>query len=232
LNRSNTFTVFIESNSVLCVEKGDILFFAAGIITVIVIAILVNPQSISGILPQVPVATPLPEQSRMPLPVQTIITPTYEKATPVPHPAEASLYRIYYSEKPFSYPRLKLPENMENFGASDILQRNMELVPFAFIEEKRGGLTQKFTIPYPLWVLNISVVANISPQYGNFRMLLCNASDGTIIEGVEILNRGNAYRVIQISNTELYMIISATSVDVYRITFETPRTYYDAYHPQ
>ena len=47
-------------------EKGDILFFAAGIITVIVIAILVNPQSISGFLPQVPVATPPPEQTPIP----------------------------------------------------------------------------------------------------------------------------------------------------------------------
>lgn len=213
-------------------EKGDILFFAAGIITVIVIAILVNPQSISGILPQVPIATPLPEQTRIPLPVQTIITPTYTQITPLPRPTEAALYRIYYSEKPLAYPRLKLPENMEVYGASDILQRNMELVPFAFIEEKRGGLTQEFTIPYPLWVLNISVVANTSPQYGNFRMLLCNASDGTIIEGVEILNQGNAYRIIQISNTELYMIISATSVDTYRITFETPRTYYNAYRQE
>jgi hypothetical protein len=214
------------------VEKGDILFFAAGIITVIVIAILVNPQSISGILPQVPFVTPLPEQTRIPLPVEIIITPTYTEITPVPRPTEAALNRIYYSEKPLAYPRLKLPENMEVYGASDILQRNMELVPFAFIEEKRGGLTQEFTIPYPLWVLNISVVANTSPQYGNFRMLLCNATDGTIIEGVEILNQGNAYRIIQISNTELYMIISATSVDTYRITFETPRTYYNAYRQE
>jgi hypothetical protein len=214
------------------VEKGDILFFAAGIITVIVIAILVNPQSISGIIPQVPVATPLPEQTRIPLPAQTIPTPTYKEITPVPRSPEAALYRIYYSEKPLSYPRFKLHENMEVYGASDILQRNMQLVPFAFIEEKRGGLTEKFTVPYPLWMLNISVVANTSPQYGNYRMLLCNASDGTIIEGVEILNQGNAYRIIQISNTELYMIISATSVDFYRITFETPRAYYDAYHPQ
>jgi hypothetical protein len=81
-------------------------------------------------------------------------------------------------------------------------------------------------------VLNISVVARTSPQYGNFRMLLCNATDGTVIEGVEILNQGNAYRIIQISNTELYMIISTLSVDSYRITFETPRTYYDAYRQQ
>jgi hypothetical protein len=214
------------------VEKGDILFFAAGIITVIVIAILVNPQSISGILPQVPVATPLPDQTRIPLTVQTVITPPYKEMTPVPRPTETALYRIYYSEKPLSYQRLKLPEDMEIFGASDILKRNMELVPFAFIEEKRGGLTQRFSVPYPLWVLNISVVANTSPQYGNFRMVLCNASDGTIIEGVEILNQGNAYRIIQISNTDLYMIISATSLDFYRITFETPRTYYDANRQQ
>jgi hypothetical protein len=214
------------------VEKGDILFFAAGIITVIVIAILVNPQSISGILPQVPVATPLPDQTRIPLTVQTVITPPYKEMTPVPRPTETALYRIYYSEKPLSYQRLKLPEDMEIFGASDILKRNMELVPFAFIEEKRGGLTQSFSVPYPLWVLNISVVANTSPQFGNFRMVLCNASDGTIIEGVEILNQGNAYRIIQISNTDLYMIISATSLDFYRITFETPRTYYDANRQQ
>ena len=65
-------------------EKGDILFFAAGIITVIVIAILVNPQSISGFLPLVPGATPLPEQTRIPLPVQTIITPSYKEITPRP----------------------------------------------------------------------------------------------------------------------------------------------------
>jgi len=213
------------------VEKGDILFFAAGIITVIVIAILVNPQSISGFLPQVPVATPPSEQTYIPLPVQTTITPPNKEMTPLPRPTGAEQYRILYSEKPLSYPRLKLPENMEIYGASDILQRNMELVPFAFTEEKRGGLTQKFTAPYPIWVMNISVVANTSPQYGNFRMVLCNASDGTIIEGVEILNKGNAYRIIQISNTELYMIISATSIDFYRITLETPRTYYDTYHP-
>jgi hypothetical protein len=77
------------------VEKGDILFFAAGIITVIVIAILVNPQSISGFLPQVPVATPLPEQTPIPLQVQTISTPTYTEITPVPRPTEAALNRIY-----------------------------------------------------------------------------------------------------------------------------------------
>jgi hypothetical protein len=214
------------------VEKGDFLIFAAGVVTVIVIAILANPQSISGILTPVPVTTPVPEPARTLLPVQTIITPTPMEVTPAPQLPDATQYRIFYSDKPHSHPRIKLPDTMETFGASDILQRYPDLVPFAFIEEKRGGLTQNFSIPYPLWVLNISVIANTSPQYGNFRMVLCNASDGTIIKGVEILPRGNAYRIVQTSNTELYMIISVTSVDFYRITFETPRTYYDAYRPQ
>jgi hypothetical protein len=218
------------------VEKGDFLIFAAGIATVMVIAILANPQSISGFTPSVPVATPVLTPaftpSLTPLPVLTIITPTNSEATPSSLPTDAPQYRIFYSDKPLSYPLFKLPENMVTYGASDILKRDQDMVPFAFIEDKRGGLTQKFSIPYPIWVLNITVTANTSPQYGNFRMVLCSASNGTIIKGLEILNRGTAYRIVQTSNTDLYMIITTTSIDRYRITFETPRTYYDTYRPQ
>ena len=213
-------------------EKGDILTVAAGIAIVIVIAILANPPSISGIAPPVPVATPVPTPALTPLPVITIITPTLRVVTPAPVPTDAPQYRIFYSNNPLSYPRFKVPENMETFGASDILWRNQDMVPFAFVEDKRGGLTQKFSIPYPLWVLNTTVTANITPQYGNFRMVLCYASDGKVIEGMEILNRGTAHRVIQTSNTELYMIITTAYIDRYRITFETPRNYYDAYRPR
>ena len=211
-------------------EKGDILTFAAGIAIVIVIAILINPQSISGFTAPVPVATPVPAPALTLLPVMTIITPTYREVPPVP--TDAPQYRIFYTDNPLSYPLFKIPGNMETFGASDIPRRYQEIVPFAFIEDKRGGLTQKFSIPYPLWVLNITVTANTSPQYGNFRMVLCYASNGTVIKGVEILNRGTAYRIIQTSNTDLYMIITTTSINRYRITFETPRTYYDAYRPR
>ncbi len=213
-------------------EKGDFLTFAAGIAIVIVIAILINPQSFSGFTAPVPVATPVPAPALTPLPVLTIITPTYQEVTPTPLPTDAPQYRIFYTDKPLSYPLFKLPGNMETFGASDILWRDQEMVPFAFVEDKRGGLTRKFSIPYPLWVLNITVTANTSPQYGNFRMVLCYASNGTVIKGVEILNRGTAYQIIQTSNTDLYMIITTASIDRYRITFETPRNYYDAYRPR
>ena len=129
------------------------------------------------------------------------------------------------------YPRFKLPDNMVTFGASDILANSKEMVPFAFIEDTRGGLTQIFSIPYPVWVLNTTVTANLTPQYGDFRMVLCYASNGSIINGEEILNRGSSYRIIQISNTDMYMIISTAYIDRYRITLETARNYYDAYRP-
>ena len=212
-------------------KKGDLLIFAAGIATVIVIAILANPQSISGVTGPVPVTTIAPAPALTPLPVPTIITSPSQEVTPAQIPTDTSQYRIYYTDEPHSYPLFRIPENMETFGASDILWREYEMVPFAFIEEPRGGLTQKFSIPYPLWVLNTTVTANTSPQYGNFRMVVCYASNGTIIQGGEILNRGTAYRIIRTSNTDLYMIISTTSIDHFRITFETTRNYYDAYRP-
>lgn len=210
-------------------EKGDILIFAAAIATVIVIAILANPQSLYGSPAPLPVVTTVPPATFTPLPVITSITPAFQDVPPDQTLTDAPQFQIFYTDKPLSYPLFKIPGNMGSFGASDILWRYQEMVPFAFIEDKRGGLTQKFSIPYPVWVLNITVIATTSPQYGNFRMVICNGSDGTIIDGIEILNRGTAYRIIQTSNTDLYMIITTTSIDRYRITFETPRNYYDAY---
>ena len=120
---------------------------------------------------------------------------------------------------------------MGTFGAGDLAPRGSDLVPFAFISEARGGLTQKFTIPYPIWVINTTVFANRTPQYGNFQMVLCYANNGTIIDGEEILNRGSMIRVIETSGTEMYMIITTAYIDSFRIDFETPRDYYDQYRP-
>ena len=120
---------------------------------------------------------------------------------------------------------------MVTFGASDIPLRTEAMVPFAYVEDTRGGLTQKFSVPYPVWVINTTVVANRTPQYGNYKMALCYASNGTIIEGDEILNRGTSYRIVQTSNTDLYFIISTAYIDRYTISLETPRSYYDAYRP-
>ncbi len=62
-------------------------------------------------------------------------------------------------------------------------------------------------------------------------MVLCYADSGGIIDGEEILNQGKSYRIIQTSNTPVYMIISTESIDRFYLRLETPRNYYEAYHP-
>lgn len=121
---------------------------------------------------------------------------------------------------------------MDRYGGSDIVSREQEMVPFAFVDGKQGGLTQNFSVPYPVWVINTTVTANTTPQYGRFQMALCYTSNGIIIEGEEIFNRGTSYRVVQVSNTDMYMIISTAYIDGFYISLEAPREYYDMYRPK
>jgi hypothetical protein len=213
------------------VKTGDIVTLIGGLVFVIVIAILVNPGTISGtssLIHPPPMIVPVAVTS-VPIPVLTVFpTPVL---TPVPVPTTAPPYRIFYSPDPFSYPVYKLPENLGTFGASDNLGYGKEMVPFAFVDDVRGGVTQKFSVPYPVWGMNITVTANRTPQYGNFRILLADAADGRIIDGGEILNRGSMYRIFYTSDTDVYMIISTAYIDRFRIDLETDRNYYDTFRP-
>lgn len=226
--------VFLERLQLLHVEKGDLITLIVGVILVFVIALVLNPHYLSGI-PLAggnPVATPEPTTvSMIPVtPVTTLITITPRGTpTPAPVPTIAPPYRLFYNSTPFTYPRFKMPENMYIYGAGDIPLRGREMIPFAYISEARGGLTQKFTVPYPVWAINATVIADKTPQYGNFRMALCYANNGTIIDGMEILNRGSMTRLVQVSGTEVYMIISTAYIDSYRIDLETPSDYYFQY---
>ena len=170
----------------------------------------------------------------MPTTSLTTVVPaaTRVTSTPTPVPTIAPPYRLFYNSSPFSYPRFKMPENLAIFGAGDIPFRGREMVTFAYMSDQRGGLSQKFTVPYPVWVINATVIANRTPQYGNFKMVLCYGNNGTVIDGMEILNRGSMFRVIQTSGTEVYMIITSAYIDSYEIYLETPRDYYDLYRPR
>jgi len=106
---------------------------------------------------------------------------------------------------------------MEIYGASEIPRRDLEMVTFAFAEDSRGGVTQTFSVPYLVWILNTTVIANRNPAYANFRMALFYADTGGIIEGEKILNYGSIYRIVQTSNKSMYMISSTTYVDSFRI---------------
>lgn len=212
-------------------ERGDVITIAAGIVIVAVIAVMVKA---GGILPsarhddvsvtQSPVNPEPPAISRIPTPeVSSGALPTRAPAIPDPIP-----YRIFYSSRPLDYPVFRLPEHMETFGASEIPWKDPDTVAFAYIEETRGGLTQEFSVPYGLWGMNITAEAWTKPQYARLDMVLCSAKDGAVIDGMELLGPGSAFRSVQVSSTGVYIIVHTQNVDRYRITFITPRTYYAA----
>lgn len=216
-------------------DSGDILALISGITIVILVAVLANPQYVSW--QQVSVENPshpavTAPQTQVPVLTTTVSVEPSPVVTPFLPKPDAPPYRILYTDKPFSYPLYKIPENMETFGASEIPWQTREWVPFAFVENTRGGLTRVFSVPYPVWLINTTVVAENHPQYGIFRMVLCYADTGGIIKGEEILRGGRSYRIVQSSNTDMYMIISVENIDSYYISLETPGNYYDTYRAE
>jgi hypothetical protein len=209
------------------VDKGDILTVAGGFVVILIIALIANPGMLSPLLPFVKSGPAVQETSAL-APEPTAVYTASPSPTPTanltPQPPSPP-YRILYTNNPFTYPVIHLPDHMETFGASDVPLRENVTVPFAYVEESRGGLTTIFSVPYEIWALNISVTANSHPQYAMFDMVLCNAKTGTIITGAEIQNGGSMFKVVRSTGT-MYMIISVSNVDSFRITLETPLSYY------
>jgi hypothetical protein len=229
--------ILIRYSPVLFVETGDILTVAGGLFIVLIIALIANPHYLTGLQSSLPGGTHTPTQAPLsptmvttPLPATTA-TPT-PAATPTPPLTPAPPYRIYYSDKPFSYPVVRLPDNLEMFGESDIRRSGQDIVTFAYVEDSRGGLTKVFSVPYPVWTMDIKVVDNATPNIASFRMALCYAKNGTIIDGVEMIHPGTAYKKIQTSDTPLYLIISTNNIDGYHIDMQTSRQYYDQILPR
>ena len=229
-------SILIRYDPVLFVETGDILTVSVGLLIVLIIALIANPHYLSGLQSSLPGGTHAPTQ--MPLSLTTVTTPlpattaTLKPAATPTHPlTPAPPYRIYYSDKPFSYPVVRLPDNLEMFGESDIRRSGQDVITFAYVEDSRGGLTRVFSVPYPVWTMDIKVVDNATPNIASFRMALCYAANGTIIDGVELSHPGTAYKKIQTSNTPLYLIISTNSIDGYHIDMQTSRQYYEQIMP-
>ena len=213
-------------------EKGDILTVAGGLVIVLVIALIANPHYLAGIQSLLPAATPVPAQVQVPVITRTAVqtepvTMRITPALPTPSPTFRAPSRIFYTDKPFSYPAVMLPDRLDIYGESDIRRPGEEFVTFATLAEQRGGLTQVFTIPYPVWAMDIRVFDNATPNVGSFRMALCYASNGTIIDGLEMIHPGTSFKKIQTSNIPLYLIVSTDGIDGFRIDFQTTREYYD-----
>jgi hypothetical protein len=214
------------------VDSRDLLTLFAGIAIVIFVAFMANPEYVSE-LQNLPEMLLKPAETVVKLPNPFTFPQEYPEqgpgVTPVMQKPDLPPYRIFYTDKPFSYPVYKLPENMVTTGASEAPRQTQEWVPFAVIENTRGGLTQVFSVPYPIWMINTTVVAENQPQYANFRMALSYADTGGIITGEEIVKPGTSYRIVRTANTSMYMIIGVKNIDSYRIRLETPREYYTAH---
>jgi hypothetical protein len=230
-------SILIRYHPVLFVETGDILTVAGGLFIVLVIALIANPQYMAGLPVPFPRSTPVLTPTSHPpttipalLPASTA-TPTHAE-TPITSIPRVPPSRIYYTDKPFTYPVVRLPERLEMFGESDVRRSGQDIVTFAYMEESRGGLSRVFSIPYPVWTLDIRVIDNTTPNLASFRMALCYAANGTIIDGVELMHPGTAYKKIQTSNTPLYLIISTTNIEGYRIDLQTSREYFEQYGVQ
>jgi len=199
---------------------------------VILIAVVVNPQYLSGLKAALPGGAPVPTPVTLPpvtaiTPLPTTLVTPVPAATPALPLTPAPPYRIYYTDKPFSYPNVRLPDRLDTFGESDIRRSGQDIVTFAYVEDSRGGLTRTFTVPYPVWTMDIRVIDNTTPNIASFRMALCYAANGTVIEGLELIHPGTAYKKIQTSNTPLYLIISTSNIERYRIDLQTSRQYYE-----
>jgi hypothetical protein len=221
----------IRYHPVLFVETGDILTVAGGLFIVLVIALIANPQYLAGLPVSLPGSTPAPTQTqRPPTTIPALLPATTATRTPAESPAASFTpvppSRIYYTDKPFTYPVVRLPEQLEMFGESDVRRSGQDIVTFAYMEETRGGLSRVFSVPYPVWTMDIRVIDNTTPNLASFRMALCYAANGTIIDGVELMHPGTAYKKIQTSGTPLYLIISTTNIEGYRIDLQTSREYY------
>jgi len=214
---------------VIRVDKGDLFTLAGGFAVILIIAVVAN----SGLLPSLHPGTPVtPEGPGVQVTATPTAVPTTVLTTPTPTPTAnltpqppAAPTRILFTNNPFTYPMIHLPDRMTTFGTSNIPLRSNDTVTFAYVTDSRGGLTTIFTVPYEVWALNISVNATTRPQYSDFKMVLCDAKTGTILTGSEIQNGGSMYKVVR-NTGPVYMIISVSYVDSYTILMETPYEYY------
>lgn len=187
---------------------------AIGLIIVAAIALVASPPGEENELPSIPQVTAGPalptEPADSPKPVPT--------STP---PRPAPVQQIGYTSEPLSYPLHKIPENMNLFGASDPEWPQIDWVPFAVLENDHGGLSETFTVAYPVWKIACGLNATTHPQSARVQWVLVDAGTGSIVEGAELFTGGTVNKTVQISRTPMYFIISARDADSFTLTLET-----------
>jgi len=149
------------------------------------------------------------------------ITPVPSITTP-PVPVSPGPVRISYTTGFWSYPIVRLPDNLTLHGGSDPSWKEAgDIIPFAYLEEARGGITETFHVPHAVWRLNCSVSSTVRPEAAHFRMALVELESGTIVEGADLHYPGSIIKNVERGGKDFYLIVGVDDVDSYRITLET-----------
>lgn len=196
--------------------SGDLLSVAAGVGIVILLACITHPGWFS-----LPAA---PEENTPVLPVMTP-TPTLQvPQTPAP---SVEVQRLAYVKNPaLQYQIHLIPENSPgHLGASDPSWQESNISTFAYLEESRGGATDTFTVPYPLWRINCTLAGGSRPEAAGISVLLVDAKDNEIVDGAEVKGQGTVIKNIEVSGKPFYLIIKTQNSDPFRITLETKTRY-------
>lgn len=222
-------------------NRSDVIMVIAGLAVVLIIGFAVQQPSLSlpwksdAILDPVP-----PEKISDPI----FLTPFEKEDTLFSYPVST----IQLVDNPFGYPRVYMPgkgsfqsrtyqiidgeryEVSPLFGSAPYTTAQIEAIntiewiTVGALNQKRGGVSTIFSIPdTPYWRIRTEVTAEKFPGQAQFRYLLCDAETGSILDGGEVIGPGSMRSVLVSSEKKMYFIISATSVDAYKILLEVPR---------
>ncbi len=222
-------------------NRSDVIMVIAGLAVVLIIGLAVQQPSLS--LPWKSEAV-LDPSSPGPISDSIFLTPFEQEEPSFSYPVST----IQLVDNPFGYPRAYMPgtgsfqsrtyqiidgeryEVFPLFGSAPYTTAQIEAIAtiewitVGLLEQRRGGVSTIFSIPEtPFLRIRTEVTADRFPGQAQFRYVLCDAETGSILDGGEVIGRGSMRSVLVSSKKEMYFIISATSVDGYRIFLEVPR---------
>jgi hypothetical protein len=204
-------------------EKRSVGAIAAGIIVVVVIAMILRPPAaVMAIVAPTPTPTPTPPPTlpTIPTPVPTTVQTPIRIAAPGEVKVETR--EIGFTARPWEYPLYQLPDDLVVFGASDVSWRFNDSVVFSYINGTRGGVTNRFTVHYPTWRIVCRTSSDAWPEFARLRLAVIDNSTGGVINGIDLQYPGTASRVIRTYDREFYLIVAADHLDRYTITLEAP----------
>jgi hypothetical protein len=201
-------------------ERGDLAAVLIGLTLVIILTVVLAPPVHStrqAVEPVVATGVPTIQTTPIPEAVET------QSVLPTPPPPPTK--RIFYTNDYYLLPVRFLPSDMSMYGFSDVQWQYNSSVAFAYVEENHGGITEPFTVPYPVWRVISTLYAVKTPQNAKFRMILVDEQSGRVLEGAEIHYPGSVTKTVVADKRPVYMIIDAENVDRFVITLETPSVF-------